>query len=553
MKRMLTLLLALTLVLSLAASAAAGPLVLYAAKDDVKVYADKNTSAMVLKTLSKGDSVLIEDSTTGWYATLVEDPDGDGQILGWIQAADLTTVAPCSHNWSEWKITKQPTCTAKGEKTRVCSLCGEKETKPVDMLPHTYGNWIVRREATCTAEGEYYRVCKVCGHEETSVIEKKPHTYGSWVVVREPTCTAKGLKVRRCTVCGYEKTKEIDKLPHNYGEWVVTTEATENSSGVEMRVCQDCGRKQSRSFDPQGTLRRGDKGDAVSEIQQLLVEQGYLDKKKADGSFGSGTEKAITKFQKDQGLTPDGVAWPETIRRLHHDYGDWEVVTPLSRFEDGESVRVCSECGYTQRRTVAAEPRFARGDKDDGLKTVQRMLNDLGYDCGKADGSYGGKLERAWESFALDQGITPTLDQLRPGDLDALTNAWLGARSEETWKGQGDKDSSVNLILTAARAGEEDGLTRFNWTLSNLGNEKCRFVALLFRFDSGSDFRGDDMVVIIDRARLNPSGENRLFGSFTIATELADGAKEVSFCALATEDETGAVWTSNVVTQTMNA
>ena len=58
-------------------------------------------------------------------------------------------------------------------------------------------------------------------------------------------------------MCGYEQTKEIDKLPHNYGEWTVVTEATENSAGVRTHSCLDCGHVQNKSFDPEGTLRRG--------------------------------------------------------------------------------------------------------------------------------------------------------------------------------------------------------------------------------------------------------------------------------------------------------
>ena len=39
------------------------------------------------------------------------------------------------HSFTDWKVTKAPTCTAKGEETRTCS-CGYKETKEVDALGH---------------------------------------------------------------------------------------------------------------------------------------------------------------------------------------------------------------------------------------------------------------------------------------------------------------------------------------------------------------------------------------------------------------------------------
>ena len=109
-------------------------------------------------------------------------------------------------------------------------------------------------------------------------------------------------------------------------------------AGQRQRVCQYCGETEKESFDPEGTLRRKAKGDAVREIQQLLADQGYLKKKGVDGSYGSGTETAIKLFQKDQGLVPDGVAWPQTIEALRHEFGAWETVTELSRFSDSVTV-----------------------------------------------------------------------------------------------------------------------------------------------------------------------------------------------------------------------
>ena len=167
MKKALALILMIALVITLAAAASADAFVLYAARDGVKVYADKSTAAQVYKTLSRGDSVLIEDSVTGWYATLVMDPSGDGQTLGWIQAADLVTTPPCNHSWGPWTVQKAATCTQKGVQVRSCTNCGETQSQEIDRIPHSYGDWIVRRSATCTKEGEMFRTCKVCGAVKT--------------------------------------------------------------------------------------------------------------------------------------------------------------------------------------------------------------------------------------------------------------------------------------------------------------------------------------------------------------------------------------------------
>lgn len=40
------------------------------------------------------------------------------------------------------------------------------------------------------------------------------------------------------------------------------------------------------------------------------------------------------------------------------------------------------------------------------VKKVQNKLNDLGYDCGKADGIYGKKTKKAIEDFQKDENMT---------------------------------------------------------------------------------------------------------------------------------------------------
>lgn len=40
------------------------------------------------------------------------------------------------------------------------------------------------------------------------------------------------------------------------------------------------------------------------------------------------------------------------------------------------------------------------------VKKVQKKLNKLGYDCGKADGIYGTKTKNAIEDFQYDEGMS---------------------------------------------------------------------------------------------------------------------------------------------------
>ena len=66
------------------------------------------------------------------------------------------------------------------------------------------------------------------------------------------------------------------------------------------------------------TLASGAKGDAVSRLQQRLIDLGY-EPGVADGVFGAGTRKAIKAFQRANGLEDDGVAGPITQSLLFSD------------------------------------------------------------------------------------------------------------------------------------------------------------------------------------------------------------------------------------------
>ena len=63
------------------------------------------------------------------------------------------------------------------------------------------------------------------------------------------------------------------------------------------------------------TLREGDKGTAVTELQTMLKKLNYY-YGSVTGSFGSLTKQAVRKFQDDNKLTVDGVAGPATINKL---------------------------------------------------------------------------------------------------------------------------------------------------------------------------------------------------------------------------------------------
>ena len=54
--------------------------------------------------------------------------------------------------------------------------------------------------------------------------------------------------------------------------------------------------------------------DSVYQLQKDLVRLGY--KISVDGDFGSGTEKAVKQFQRDNNLSVDGIAGKDTLGKI---------------------------------------------------------------------------------------------------------------------------------------------------------------------------------------------------------------------------------------------
>ena len=71
----------------------------------------------------------------------------------------------------EWTTTKEATCTEKGEKHGICTICGHEETREIEALGHEFSNeFTVDKEATTTEEGSKSQHCLHAGcTEKTNV------------------------------------------------------------------------------------------------------------------------------------------------------------------------------------------------------------------------------------------------------------------------------------------------------------------------------------------------------------------------------------------------
>ncbi len=139
-------------------------------------------------------------------------------------------------------------------------------------------------------------------------------------------------------------------------------------------------------------LRKGSTGSDVKKMQQKLKDLGYL-KGSADGDFGDATETAVKAFQRQNGLTADGVAGSKTLNKLY----------------SSSAVKAPSAATNTPRKTATPTPRATQvpdtdyyleiGSSGSKVRTLQNRLIELGWLGGKANGEYGDATAYAVTAF----------------------------------------------------------------------------------------------------------------------------------------------------------
>lgn len=110
-----------------------------------------------------------------------------------------------------------PTCTSAGY-TRHCCECGKYiDDTATSATGHNWGDWTVTKEATCTEDGSKTRTClNGCGETETEVIAKTGHNYVLTNSTTGADCHTAGVDTYTCS-CGDSYTKANDKFgPHAY-------------------------------------------------------------------------------------------------------------------------------------------------------------------------------------------------------------------------------------------------------------------------------------------------------------------------------------------------
>ena len=123
------------------------------------------------------------------------------------------TCGCTSHTYGSAVITKQPTCTAEGTKTKTCTQCGATVTETIPKTSHKYADTVVA--PTCTVDGYTLHKCSVCGTSyKDNTTKATGHSYGNSVVTKQPTCTSEGTAIKTCTKCNATVTEKLPAKGH---------------------------------------------------------------------------------------------------------------------------------------------------------------------------------------------------------------------------------------------------------------------------------------------------------------------------------------------------
>ena len=287
------------------------------------------------------------------------------------------TCGCTSHTYGSAVITKQPTCTSEGTKTKTCTQCGATVTETIAKLSHSYTTTVVA--PTCTTNGYTLHKCSVCGTSyKDNTTKATGHSYGNSVVTKQPTCTSEGTKTKTCTKCNATVTETIPKTSHKYADTIVAPTCT--TGGYTLHKCSVCGTSYK---------------DSTTKATGHSYGNSVVTKKPTCTSEGTAI-KTCTKCN---------ATVTETIAKTSHKYAD-TVVAPTCT-ADGYTLHKCSVCGTSYKDNTTKATGHSYGNS---VVTKQPTCTSEGTaikTCTKCNATFTETIPKTSHKYA-DTVVAPT-------------------------------------------------------------------------------------------------------------------------------------------------
>ena len=163
------------------------------------------------------------------------------------------TYTPTTGHSYSYTVTDEPTISATGTLTGICSMCSDSTTVTLPKFNTTDYTYTVTNEPTCTGTGIGRYTWKTTNygsfHFEVS-IAPKGHSYTTMVTA--PTCTEQGYTTYICSCSDSYVSDYVVALGHDMGDWKLATAPTCIENGSESSTCTRCDYTETRAIDAIG-------------------------------------------------------------------------------------------------------------------------------------------------------------------------------------------------------------------------------------------------------------------------------------------------------------
>lgn len=220
----------------------------------------------------------------------------------------------------------QPTCEDRGY-TRYTCACGDSYVDSyTNALGHKWDDWKTITEPTQLAAGKAQRVCRRCQAVEERTLDKltQEHTHSYQSTVTEaPTCAVQGTRTYVCS-CGSQYTEAIPKLEHTYT--TSTVAPTCRSEGYVEHTCTKCGQSYRNTY----TQR---------------IPHDYIAQEHPAACEEAGHTEYVCRMCGNRYTD-------EITPALGHDWGSWIIIQEPTENSVGIKERICQRCGKRETGTV---------------------------------------------------------------------------------------------------------------------------------------------------------------------------------------------------------
>ena len=502
---------------------------------EVNVREGAGTSSSKMYSLSKGASVDVTGIKGDWYR--VHTSKGTGYVLAkyvTLVSDSNSTAASDSTSESLKEMSAMGTITAGGVNVRKSASTSAKALyklgKGDDVsVTGRQGDWyrIKTSEGTGFVKSDYIKV------DTSSSSSSSSESYTVKDMTGSANITGSSVNVRKSPSKDAAKAYQLDKgasvtITGISGDWYrIKTgkgEGFVKGDFLEMDVVVS------------NSLKEGMKDSSeVKAMQARLIELGYLSGS-ADGDFGASTKAALVAFQKNAGLTADGIAGATTIKALN----------------SSSAPKASASASATAAPTSSASTTYTtlkQGSNGEAVKKLQKRLIELGYLTGSADGDYGRATTDAVKAFQKQAGLTAD------GIAGASTQKAVYSSDAKSKKTEADEIEdqldSIKSTLSMGSSGSE--VTSLQKRLINLNymsgsadgsfGAKTRDAVMLFQKQTGLTVDGKAGKTTINK--LFASSAEKYDGKTTISSSSSSSSSGSS-----SSSKSGVIladwWTSDI-------